>query len=103
MGAAMSLHPQPVPPIGKRKTAAFVTRTDGCCGGLQEIEVNDYPEAPLGKVLRASRVAARLSLGDVGRLFSLNPEQVSGLETGRYSLTDTEWVELLAEIARGAR
>lgn len=93
----VKLTPIPVAPSGSHRSLAFVHRADGR-GGLAEVETKDYPAPPHD--LRAARLAGPHTLGSLGRALGVSAEVVSGLEWGRYSLTEPEWQHVLATTTR---
>jgi hypothetical protein len=89
--------PIPVEPSGTRRTVAFVTLTGGKCGGLQEVELPEYPESTRGERLRQRRVSLGLSLGVLSERLGITPSQLSGLEYGRNTLSEEDWALVLDE------
>lgn len=93
----------PRAPVGKRGTWAFVDRRDGSGsyglrGSFEQITLNDYAPSPNGERLRTARAHADLSLGDTARALGLTSQQVSGLECGRYDLSDDDWQRVMDAI-----
>lgn len=71
---------------------------DGC--GVSEWDEPIYPDSPHGSQLRAARMEPYRNLRETGRLLGLTAEQISGLETGRYTLSDEDWTELFSLLSR---
>jgi len=92
----MRLNPTPVEPIGERDTQGFAHYSDGC--RWVNVRVPVFPPSPDGDALRDVR--RLIGLGEAARHVNLTPEQMSGLERGRYTLTNPEWNWLLGEMGR---
>lgn len=92
----------PVEPIGKRKSWAFVTLEGGRRGGMREVELSVYSPSPRGEELRQARAGAGRRGGGLvkcSRALGITAEQLSGLESGRYTLSDADW-EVALRVAR---
>lgn len=89
----MKLNPVPVAPTGSRTAPALVNRGGGR-GGWEEVTTKIYPKPPHD--LQAARLAGPHTLGSLGRALGIKVEVVSGLEWGRYALTEEEWRHVLA-------
>lgn len=76
-----TLYPTEVKPAGERGTMTF--------HGM--VKLKDYPEDPRGEALRVLRIEKNLGLREGARLFGITAPEMSGLEFGRYTLTDLGW------------
>ena len=90
----------PVLPIATRKTWAFVTLKCDCPGephdvhdgGLQQVPVDIFPEGGLADELRHARVfgAGHVHLGAAARRLGITVVEMSGLERGRFTLSEVD-------------
>jgi hypothetical protein len=84
-----------IAPIGTRPVTGFWNGHDPKTGrklGYETRDVPAYPEHPRGQALAKLRRDHSISLGNAARLLALTPEQLSGLEHGRYRFIDeSEW------------
>lgn len=93
----------PVESTGKHTSYAFQDFADGS-GTFGPITLKTYPESPWGRELRALRVDYEpyLSLGAAARMLGLNgAAAVSGLETGRLTMSDENWTRMFAMLRDG--
>lgn len=95
-----------VEPIGTKTVNAFWDGHDEHgkhVGGFGPIERPEYPPNPHGEALARLRKASAIGLSTAARLLALTPEQLSGIERGRYRFAEeAEW-EKAATILRGYR
>ncbi len=85
-------------PIAPRSTApcpAFVMREGRGCR-LEMVSTPSHAATPEGDALRALRLSRNLSLRDAATLCALSIVDLSGLEHGRYTLSDEDWQALRA-------
>ena len=83
----------PVQPSSQRTVAAFIRKITDCeggcelcdgrgCGGVDSIEVSDYPESVEGLELRECRRELGLSLGEASSKLGIGVVELSNLERG---------------------
>jgi hypothetical protein len=86
----------PVEPIVFERSEAFV---DGPgYHALQEILTPVYPCNGYGSLLRAARLDRRISIRAAAERLGISCAQLSGLEFGKFTLSQTEWREVLETI-----
>ena len=60
-------------------------------GGLQMVSRDIYPFSERGGLLREKRLVKELTLRKCAELLNIYPSTLSGLETGRFTLSDEDW------------
>lgn len=101
----------PVTPITTKLSWAFVTLKCDCPGqphdnhdgGLQQVPVDVFPENPLGDELRDARVygAGHVHLGAAARRLGITVVEMSGLERGRFTLSEVDHAVALELLTPG--
>jgi hypothetical protein len=89
---AMTLKLIPIAPSGTRPSPAFVELPSG-----GEFSIHDFPEYPAserGEALRKCRISRGINIREAARLAGLRASELSGLEFGKFDLSDADWREL---------
>lgn len=84
----------PVQPSGSYPSRAFVDGVDASgrrFGRIADVTVPEYPASAQGKVLHALRIDQGITLRDMATRCGLGVVEYSGLECGRYQLSEDEW------------
>ena len=92
----MAVRVSAVPPVGTKRTMAFVEHQDESLSGLHEVELPVYPDSPMGRELRGARLRAGIGLRHCAELLGLSLVEMSGLERGSYTVDD--WDDVLARV-----
>jgi Helix-turn-helix len=84
----------PVQPIGTSPSRTFVDGVDAAgkrFGRVQEMRMPEYPPSPQGMILRAVRLDEGIILREAARRCGLSAVEYSGLENGKFQLSDEDW------------
>lgn len=89
-----------VDPIGTHRSAALLDYSDGT-GGLGIIVDPQYPRSENGERLRTTRLNNALNLRDAAKLLRISASELSGLEYGKYTLSDLDWKRAMWCLKKG--
>lgn len=91
-----------VHPIDIQEALAFVDRADGS-GSLETIKQDYYPPSEMGNLLRELRRANDISIKRASSILGIKPAELSGLETGRLTLSDPDWPLAFSKLLPGSK
>jgi hypothetical protein len=87
-----------VEPISTRSTPTFVEAARGK-SGLKMTQVNSYPVSPMGILLSSLRHMRGIMIGEAAKLLNIRSSELSGLQEGRFTLSQEDWERALNAIA----
>lgn len=92
-----------VEPTGTEKVTALIDwmgPDEKLEGGVREIDSPIYPPSANGLLLYTHRMECQVTVRNGAEMLRLTPTELCGLEHGRYTLSNDDWIELFKIVGK---